>query len=70
MDRYLDIVGEHSSRYHDGTVTRVDEQPWVHLLLLIASVWAIPHITHLLWIVWLHHALVVGSAPFRAGWFD
>lgn len=70
MDDFLNSLGRWLSGYYDRSIELVDDQPWVHLLLLIASVWAIPHITHLLWVVWLHHCLIVGSAPFRAGWFD
>jgi hypothetical protein len=56
--------------YHDGLVTRVDEQFVTHCLLCFALIFAIPHITHLLWMVWLHYFLTVFSSPFRTGWWD
>ena len=56
--------------YHDGLATRVDEQFVTHCLLCFALIFAIPHITHLLWIVWLHYFLTVFSFPFRTGWWD
>ena len=56
--------------YHDAVVTRVDEQFVTHCLLCFALIFAIPHITHLLWMVWLHYFLTVFSFPFRNGWWD
>ena len=56
--------------YHDGMVTRVDEQFITHALLCFALMFIIPLVTHLLWIVWLHYFLTVFSSPFRTGWWN
>jgi len=56
--------------YHDGMVTRVDEQFITHCLLCFALMFIIPLVTHLLWIVWLHYFLTVFSSPFRTGWWN
>jgi len=56
--------------YHDAVVTRVDEQFLTHCVLSVAMAFAIPNITHLLWILWLHHFLTVFSSPFRTGWWN
>ena len=57
-------------QYHDAVVTRVDEQFATHLALTVAMAYAVPHITHLLWLPWLHHFLTVFSSPFRTGWWN
>jgi hypothetical protein len=69
-DRIIDYLRERVDAYHDAVVARVDEQFATHVLLCVAMAFAIPNITHLLWILWLHHFLTVFSSPFRTGWWN
>jgi hypothetical protein len=69
-DTIINYLRERFEQYHDAVVSRVDEQFATHVVLSLSLAFAVPHITHLLWILWLHHFLTVFSSPFRTGWWN
>ena len=70
FDMIWAYLRERVDAYHDAVVSRVDEQFATHVVLSLSLAFAIPNITHLLWILWLHHFLTVFSSPFRQGWWN